>query len=318
MTQTYLSTGRDVLRLEAEALMRLADDLPPGFDDAVARMLACPGRVVVVGVGKSGHVGHKIAATLASTGTPAVFVHGGEAAHGDLGMITGQDLCLMISNSGETPELAPVMAYCTRFAVPVIVISSRPNSSLMRAATLPLPLPDVPEACALRLAPTTSTTLTMALGDALAVACMTARGFRPDQFRAFHPGGKLGAQLLRVADLMHGAEDLPLVRPDTPMAETLLVMSAKGFGIAAVVDAQGRLAGVVSDGDLRRHMDGLATCTAGDIATPDPVTVTADLLAAEALARLNARKISELLVVDSTGAPQGVLHIHDCLKAGVV
>ncbi|MFZ5964868.1 KpsF/GutQ family sugar-phosphate isomerase [Thalassococcus sp. BH17M4-6] len=314
---TATDTAREVLTLEARALDALSDALPEDFAAAVDLILGTTGRVIVSGVGKSGHVGRKISATLASTGTPSYFVHAGEASHGDLGMIAGGDVCLLMSNSGETPELADEIAYCTRFDIPIIGMSSKPDSTLMRAASLRLTLPQMPEACPMGMAPTTSTTLMIALGDALAVALMKARGFEMAHYRHFHPGGKLGAQMSRVADLMHGRDALPLVDPDMPMQETLLVMSAKGFGIAAVVAEDGALMGIVTDGDLRRNMDALMQRSAGQIATKHPVTVTPDVLAARALAMMNDRKISVLLVVDDSGHPEGVLHIHDCLRAGV-
>ncbi|MBJ3764350.1 KpsF/GutQ family sugar-phosphate isomerase [Maribius pontilimi] len=315
---TPLDAARRVLMTEAAALGGLADAMPSDFSAAVAAIRAAPGHVIVSGIGKSGHVGNKVAATLASTGTPAHFVHPAEASHGDLGMIGANDICLMISNSGETTELGDILTYCTRFSIPIIGISKRPDSTLMRAATYRLTLPDAPEACPMGLAPTTSTTLTLALGDALAVALMEDRGFAAENFAVFHPGGKLGAQLMRVRQLMHGPDDLPLVGADTAMGETLVTMTARGFGIAGVVDGQGRLAGVVTDGDLRRHMEGLMQARAGDVATRNPVTVSADMLAAQALAVLNERKVSALMVVDGDGRPEGVLHIHDLLRAGVV
>ncbi|MFP4274344.1 MAG: SIS domain-containing protein [Paracoccaceae bacterium] len=315
--ETVLDTARRVLATEASALALLAEELPADFAPAVERILAMRGRVVVAGIGKSGHVGRKISATLASTGTPSLFVHAAEASHGDLGMIGNEDIVLLISNSGETAELGDILAYTRRFAIPVIGISSRAGSTLMRAADLRLLLPGAPEACHIGMAPTTSTTMTLALGDALAVALMEARGFAAEDFRDFHPGGKLGAQMSRVAQLMHGEASLPLVDPDTPMSQALLVMTSKGFGIAAVVAEDGRLQGIVTDGDLRRHMDGLLERNAGQIATRDPVTVGPDTLAATALGLMNARKISVLLVVDEDRHPLGVLHIHDCLRAGV-
>lgn len=311
------TAARNVLTLEAEALRRLADALPEDFTAAVDLILATTGRVIVSGVGKSGHVGRKISATLASTGTPSYFVHAGEASHGDLGMIAGGDVCLLMSNSGETPELSDEIAYCARFGIPMIGMSSKPESTLMTAVGLRLTLPSVGEACPMGMAPTTSTTMMMALGDALAVALMRARGFEMAHYRDFHPGGKLGAQMSRVADLMHGHDALPLVAPDMAMPETLLTMSTKGFGIAAVTGADGALLGVVTDGDLRRNMAHLMERTAGTIATRDPVTVTPDTLAASALALMNERQISALLVVDEDARPIGVLHIHDCLRAGV-
>ena len=316
-TSNFAEAARRTIRLEAEAVTLLEERIDAAFDRACELIMQCTGRVIVTGMGKSGHIGRKIAASLASTGTPAFFVHPGEASHGDLGMISGGDVCLMMSNSGETPELADEIAYCTRFGIPIIGMSSNPDSTLMRAATLRLTLPRMPEACPMGMAPTTSTTMMLALGDALAVALMKARGFEIAHYRDFHPGGKLGAQMSRVADLMHGRDALPLVEPDMPMPETLLVMSAKGFGIAAVVAEDGALMGIVTDGDLRRNMDALMQRSAGQIATKHPVTVTPDVLAARALAMMNERKISVLLVVDDAGHPEGVLHIHDLLRAGV-
>lgn len=317
MTHDSAEAARDVLTLEADALRQLAEALPEDFSAAVDLILNTKGRVIVSGVGKSGHVGRKISATLSSTGTPSYFVHAGEASHGDLGMITTGDVCLLMSNSGETPELADEIAYCARFGIPVIGMSSKPGSTLMKAAGLRLTLPPVPEACPMGMAPTTSTTMMMALGDALAVALMRARGFEVAHYRDFHPGGKLGAQMSRVCDLMHGQDSLPLVGADMAMPETLLTMSAKNFGIAAVTDDAGELIGIITDGDLRRNMAHLMERTAGAIATRDPVTVTPDMLAASALALMNERKISVLLVVDEDRRPIGVLHIHDCLRAGV-
>ena len=315
---SHADAARSVLALEAQALTRLAEDLPADFAAVVAHILDMKGRVIVSGLGKSGHVGRKICATLASTGTPAYFVHAAEASHGDLGMITAEDVCVLISNSGETAELVEVLGYTRRFGISVVGISSRNDSALMRHADYCLTLPAMPEACPIGMAPTTSTTMTMALGDALAVALMRARGFEAGHFREFHPGGKLGAQLRHVSELMHGADSLPLVAPATPMGDALLVMSAKGFGIVAVAEADGPLQGIVTDGDLRRNMSGLLDSTAGAIATRDPVTVTPDMLAAEALALMNDRQISVLLVVDAARRPLGVLHVHDCLRAGVV
>ena len=310
-------TGARVLRTEAQALSQMASALPSGFEAAVDMILKAPGRVIVSGIGKSGHIGRKIAATLASTGTPADFLHAAEASHGDMGMVTRADVCLMISNSGETAELGDLLRYAKRFSVPMIAMSSKSGSTLMQAADCPLLLPDLPEACAIGLAPTTSTTLTLALGDALAVAVMEARGFGPDDFQTLHPGGKLGAQLTRVADLMHGADALPVVGSGDAMADVLLTMTSKGFGIAAVVDG-GRLTGVISDGDLRRNMRDLMSMQAGAIATSDPVTVTEDMLAAQALALLNQHKIGALMVVDDEQRPAGIVHIHDFLRAGVL
>jgi len=317
-----VAIGRRVMRTEAEALARFADALDGAFAQAVATILAAKGRVIVSGMGKSGHVGRKIAATFASTGTPAQFVHPAEASHGDLGMLTRADVALVLSNSGETPELRDVVSHTRRFAIPLIGVASNPDSALLTAADVAITLPAAPEACPVGLAPTTSTTMTLALGDALAVALMERRAFSATDFRAFHPGGKLGAMLVRVRDLMHGAEAMPVVQADTPMREVLLVMTARGFGVAGVLDGDGRLTGAISDGDLRRNMDRLMSCRAGDVATPNPVTIAPDALASEALATMNegARRITCLFVVDpedAAGAPLGVIHVHDCLRAGL-
>ena len=311
-----IANGRQVLRTEGAALTAYADDLGERFADAVAAMHDCAGRIVVCGMGKSGHVARKIAATLASTGAPAFFLHPAEASHGDLGMLTRADVALVLSNSGATPELADVIAHTRRFSIPLIGVASRMDSPLMQAADIPLALPKAPEACPMGLAPTTSTTLTLGLGDALAVALMQRRDFRPEDFRTFHPGGKLGARLLKVQALMH-ADPLPLVAPDTKMSEALLEISARGFGVAGVVEG-GRLTGIITDGDLRRHMDGLLDRRAADVMTADPVTIAPTRLAQEAMALMNERKITCLFVTDpDTGAPAGLLHVHDCLRAGL-
>lgn len=309
-------TARRVLSTEADALVTLSNALPEDFEACVRLLAEVEGRVILSGIGKSGHIGRKISATLASTGTPSYFVHGAEASHGDLGMITRHDVCLLISNSGETQELRDILLHCKRFSIPLIGISSNPDSTLMQAADYRLTLPKLPEACPMGLAPTTSTTLTLAMGDALAVAVMELRGFKSEDFQVFHPGGKLGAQLSRVADLMHGGDELPLVPADMDMGDALLTMTSKGFGIAAVIE-NGCLVGVVSDGDLRRNMGRLMEMKAGEMASRNPVTVTPDVFAAEALAILNERKIGALMVVDEGNHPVGVLHIHDVLRAGV-
>jgi arabinose-5-phosphate isomerase len=311
-----IETARRVLGIEARALDQLANELPVDFEAALSAILDCRGRVIVSGVGKSGHIGNKIAATLASTGTPASFVHATEASHGDLGMVTAADFCLLISNSGETAELRDIVAHTRRFSIPMAAISSNPESTLMQAADFKLILPKAPEACHIGMAPTTSTTLTLALGDALAVALMERRNFRPDDFRVFHPGGKLGAQMATIGQLMHTGDDVPIVAHDVPMQDVLITMTSKGFGAAAVCE-NGRLIGVVSDGDLRRHMHHLMQKTAGEIATLNPITVTKKQFAAEALNIMNSRKISVLVVVDDAHHPVGVVHIHDLLRAGV-
>ncbi len=319
MKTPFLETARRVIEIEAAALQQLAQGLDDSFGAAVSLMLNARGRVILSGMGKSGHIARKIAATLASTGTPAQFVHPAEASHGDLGMLTGDDVLLMLSNSGETPELADMIAYSRRFEIPMIGVASRPGSTLLKQSDVAIVLPQAPEACGTGVVPTTSTTMTLALGDALAVALMEHRRFTPENFREFHPGGKLGAQLSRVADLMHRGDALPLVAGGTPMGDVLLVISQKGFGVAGVVDAQGALVGVITDGDLRRHMEGLLALTAADVMTAAPKTIAPDALAEQAVSVMNHRKITCLFVVDPAqgGAPQGLLHIHDCLRVGL-
>lgn len=309
-------TARRVLRTEGEALLTMADDLPADFAACVDLLLGVRGRVILSGIGKSGHIARKIAATLSSTGTPALFVHPAEASHGDLGTVTEADACLCLSNSGETAELGDLIAHTRRFAIPLIGLGSRRRSTLMDAADLRLVLPPAPEACIIGMAPTTSTTMALALGDALAVAIMEVRGFAADRFHVLHPGGRLGARLARVHQVMR-AGDLPLVSPETPMTETILEMTAKGLGVAGVVE-DGRLTGIVTDGDLRRNMDGLMGRATRDVATWAPATAPPDMLAAEAVHEMNERKVLLLFVVDEDGAPVGTIHIHDCLRAGVV
>jgi arabinose-5-phosphate isomerase len=314
-----VETGRRVIGIEAEALGELARTLGPSFAAAAARMLAARGRVIVSGMGKSGHVARKIAATLASTGTPALFVHPAEASHGDLGMITGDDVVLLLSNSGETPELADLIAYTRRFAIPLIGVAGKAESTLLRQSDVAIVLPPAPEACSVGLAPTTSTTMTLALGDALAVALMEHRQFTPEDFRGLHPGGRLGARLAKVADLIHTGDEMPLIGPDAAMPEALIEMSRKGFGVVGVVDAAGDLVGIVTDGDLRRHMQGLLDRRVAAVMTANPRTIATTALASEALGVMNARKITTLFASapDAPGRPAGILHVHDCLRAGV-
>ncbi|MEM7596406.1 MAG: KpsF/GutQ family sugar-phosphate isomerase [Pseudomonadota bacterium] len=310
--------ARDVLRIERDALSQMHDDLPDGFDAVVEMLLGVEGRVIVSGVGKSGHIAAKIAATMASTGTPAQYVHAGEASHGDMGMLTRADAAILISNSGETRELADIIGHTRRFGIPMVAITGKRDSSLARQADHILLLPKAPEACAIGMAPTTSTTCTLVLGDALAVAMMRLRGFDKDSYLAFHPGGTLGAQLLRVSAVMHTGSELPLVHETTPMGDTLLEMSAKGFGVAAIVE-NGRLTGVITDGDLRRNMSDLMTRTAGEIATRDPRTISPDSLLIEALGvmNMNEPKVSTLFAVDEDGLLCGLINVHDALRAGV-
>lgn len=317
--QTFLDTARRVIRTEAAGLAQLADGLGGEFAQAVDLMLGARGRVIVSGMGKSGHVARKIAATLASTGTPAQFVHPAEASHGDLGMLTPDDVLLMLSNSGETPELADMIAYSRRFGIPMIGVASRADSTLLKQSDVAITLPRAEEACGTGVVPTTSTTMTLALGDALAVALMEYRQFRPEDFRNFHPGGKLGAQLSRVRDLMHEGAALPLVRGNAPMGDTLLEISRKGFGVVGVTDDAGLLTGIITDGDLRRHMEGLLSLSAGDVMTRNPRTIAPDALAEAAVGVMNERKITCLFVIDpeQPGQAIGLLHIHDCLRVGL-
>ncbi|KIT15613.1 KpsF/GutQ family sugar-phosphate isomerase [Jannaschia aquimarina] len=317
ISATATDAARRVLRLEGEAVLSLSDNLPDDFQAIVELIRGAEGRVIVSGVGKSGHIGRKIAATLASTGTPAYFVHATEASHGDLGMVTRHDILLLISNSGETTELRDMVYHSQRFSIPLIGLSSNPDSTLMRAADYRLTLPRLPEACSIGMAPTTSTTLTLALGDALAVALMESRSFKAEDFGVFHPGGKLGSQMRTVADLMHQGDEIPILTGDAAVQDALLVMTSKGFGLAAMVDAEGVLTGVISDGDLRRNMDGLLDRKPFEIANRTPVTAPPGMLAPEALALLNTYKIGALIVVDDERRPIGVLHIHDLLRAGV-
>jgi len=325
MSFDAIATGRRVLAAEAEALGQLSAALDDSFVRAVEALFAAQnsekgGRIVCTGIGKSGHVARKIAATMASTGSVAMFVHATEASHGDLGMIGADDVILALSKTGETRELADVIAYAKRFSIPLIAMTAVPGSALGRAADVVLQLPDAPEAADELNAPTTSTTLQIALGDALAVALLERRGFKPSDFGVFHPGGKLGALLRTVADLMHGAGELPLVSQTTPMKDALLVMTEKRWGIVGVVDDAGRLLGAITDGDLRRHIDGLMNHTAGEVMTPGPKkTVPPTMLASQALATMSdpPPAVTVLFVVDD-GKPVGILHVHDILRAGVM
>jgi arabinose-5-phosphate isomerase len=312
-----LDAARRVLKLEAEGVAALASSLDGAFIRALDILAAVKGRVVVSGMGKSGHVARKIAATLASTGTPAHFVHPAEASHGDLGMIAASDAVLALSNSGETPELADIVQYVKRFEIPLIGMCGRRESALADAATVALIIPSSPEACPLGLAPTTSTTVMLALGDALAVALLERRGFSSDNFQVFHPGGKLGRRLVKVADLMHRGDEMPLVPLGTRMADAILVITQKTFGCVGITDSRSRLVGVVTDGDLRRHMSAdLLARPVDTVMSRAPKTVSAGTLASEALRIMNEKAITCLFVVDD-GLPTGVLRMHDCLQAGV-
>ena len=316
MTNSYVQAAKKVLQIEADAIEKLKNDLPNDFSDLVKLILSLNGRVIVSGVGKSGHIGNKIAATLASTGTPAFFVHATEASHGDLGMITKNDLCLLISNSGETTEIFDILTHARRFNIPVATISSNTESTLVKAADFKLCLPVAHEACPIGMAPTTSTTMMLALGDALAVVLMEAKKFNTENFKVFHPGGKLGAKMMTVGQVMHKSDLLPLVKIETSMKETLLTMSSKGFGIAAVVDEVGFLVGVITDGDLRRHINDLMSKNAGDIASLSPITVVGETFVVDALNLMQDNKISVLIITSAENKPIGILHIQDLLKVG--
>ncbi|MEP3053471.1 MULTISPECIES: KpsF/GutQ family sugar-phosphate isomerase [Rhodobacterales] len=315
----FRDTARRVIEAEADALRVMADGLDERFAQAVVKLLDTKGRVIVTGIGKSGHIARKIAATLASTGTPAQFVHPAEASHGDLGMITRSDTVIAISNSGEAPELANLVAFTRRFDIPLIGITSRPDSSLGKQSDIVLQLPALGEACGTGVVPTTSTTLTLAMGDAVAVAMMEHRAFTPEHFRDFHPGGKLGAQLSLVKDLMHSGDAIPFVGMDANMSQVLGQIGQKGFGVTCVTDTSGALKGIITNGDISRHMDGLATLTAQDVMTHDPATIPPDALAEKAVGIMQDRKITCLLVVDPAHPtqPAGLLHIHDCLRVGL-
>jgi arabinose-5-phosphate isomerase len=317
-----VSSAVRTLDLEREGLdairQALGDGLAAPFAEAVRLLKAARGRVIISGIGKSGHVGQKIAATFASTGTPAFFVHPSEASHGDLGMITPDDVILAISWSGETVELKNIITYSRRFTVKLISITSRSDSALAKQSDVVLELPRAKEACPHGLAPTTSTTMQLALGDCLAIALLEAKGFTAHDFKTFHPGGSLGATLKYVADVMHGPESLPLARDTEPMSAALVTMTAKSFGCLGIVDAKGKLVGVLTDGDLRRHMgEALLKARTGDIMTRKPKTIAPGMLASAALELLNASRITALFVVEK-GRPVGIVHVHDLLRAGVV
>ena len=312
-----LAAARRVVSQESRALARLSESLTERFVVATEILAATRGRIVVSGMGKSGHIANKMAATFASTGAPALFVHPAEASHGDLGMITDADTLLMLSNSGETPELADLVNYGKRFRIPLVAIVGRAPSTLAEAATVALVLPNEPEAGTLGLAPTTSTIMMLALGDALAVALLERKGLTADDFKIYHPGGKLGRRLVRVADIMHAGNDLPLVPADTAMAEALIVMTAKRLGCVGAVDGDGTLAGIVTDGDLRRHMDAqLLQRSVCEVMTTDPITIHAGALGAEAVHLMNRCQITSLFVTEER-RPVGVVHVHDCLRAGL-
>ena len=317
-----------VVGVYAEAMRELGAALPDlsgPVERAAALLLAMRGRLIVAGMGKSGHVGRKLAATFASTGTPAHFVHPAEASHGDLGMIRGDDVLLLLSWSGETRELSDLIAHAKRFSVPVLALTGAPEGTLARRADVALVLPAAPEACPMRLAPTTSTLLQMAMGDALAVAVLEARGFTAEDFRGFHPGGKLGAALSTVAEVMHRGDELPLLPLAAPMIEVIAEIGRRGFGIVGLTDAEGRLAGVITDGDVRRYLEAGASSGMAEVMgrearavmTRGSVTVSADRLASTALALLDERRIGAAFVPDAEGRPVGLVTLKGLLRVGV-
>ena len=308
--------GKMVIETEASALSKQANDLPADFAAAIDAILKTKGRVVVSGVGKSGHVGRKIAATFASTGTPAGFVHATEASHGDLGMITQNDFCLLISNSGETSELFDILAHTRRFGILTAVISSSKNSTLIQAADFKLLLTDAPEACTIGMAPTTSTILTMALGDALAVALMEQRDFKPEDFKVLHPGGNLGLQMLTVSQLMRKKNEMAIVKEDLTMSSVVSCMTQSGFGVAILVDENGMLSGIITDGDLRRNINDILTFSPRDIATLNPTSVKPTDLVSVALEKMEKSKVYAIVVIEN-GKPIGLLRMHDVLRSGI-
>ncbi|WP_367275361.1 KpsF/GutQ family sugar-phosphate isomerase [uncultured Microbulbifer sp.] len=321
-TDLIIQAGRRTIAMETAAVAALESRIGDDFQKACELIMACKGRVIVSGMGKSGHIGRKIAATLASTGTPSFFVHPGEASHGDLGMITRQDLVIAISNSGSSAEVLTLLPLLKRLGIPMISMTGKPDSPLSQSADVNLDIAVDTEACPLNLAPTSSTTVTLVMGDALAVALLEARGFTAEDFAFSHPGGALGRQLLlKVEDVMHAGDELPQVTPETPLATALLEMTSKGFGMTTVVDGQGQLLGVFTDGDLRRVIDQqfeLDSATMAQVMSRRPKTVSAQTLAAEALRIMEDNKITALVVEDPAHHPIGLLHMHDILRAGVI
>ena len=316
-----ISSAQRTLELESSGLQALeaalADGLSKSFAQAVRIIREAAGRVIVSGIGKSGHIAQKVAATLASTGTPAFFVHPTEAAHGDLGMITRDDVLLAFSWSGETAEFSGLMTYAGRFAVPIVAVTSQADSTLANASAVTLVLPQAKEACPHGLAPTTSTVMQLALGDCLAIALLESKGFSATDFKVFHPGGQLGAKLKFVSDVMHSGPELPLADSDMPMSEALVIMTEKSLGCLGVTDANGKIVGMITDGDLRRHMGpDMLSSTTGEIMTSNPKTIEPDMLASAALELINSMSITAMFVVDD-GRPVGLVHIHDLLRSGI-
>ena len=312
-----LSSAKRTIDKEIEALRMMEDELDDSLTRALDVMQKTEGRVIITGMGKSGHIARKIAATMASTGTPSFFVHPAEASHGDLGMLTEKDCVLAISNGGESKELSDILIYCKRYGIPLIAMTKNPQSSLGKAGDILLKLPDDGEACPLGLAPTSSTTATLVLGDILAVALLERKGFTKTDFKQRHPGGKLGSFLQKVSDLMHSGNEMPLIDSEASMQQALLKMTSKMLGCVGIIDKDGRLQGIITDGDLRRYMSAdILTRKASEIMTRNPKTTVPDILAAEAVKIMNDKKITQLFVIQDE-KPVGIIHLHDCLKAGV-
>ncbi|MFT7185838.1 MAG: arabinose-5-phosphate isomerase [Pseudohongiellaceae bacterium] len=322
MSMTYTESAKRTITIERDAIADLFGRIDESFSTACELMTHCKGRVVVTGMGKSGHIAKKIAATLASTGTPAFFVHPGEASHGDLGMITNNDVVLAISNSGNTAEIVTILPLIKRMGIPLISMTGNPGSILAKQSNINLDVSITQEACPLGLAPTSSTTVTLVMGDALAVALLESKNFSEQDFAFSHPGGSLGRRLiLTVADLMHTGDRIPTVKSGTLLSDGLLEISEKGLGLTAILNKQGKLAGLFTDGDLRRTFDAkldLLTTTIDDVMTTECKTITAEILAAEALSIMEQNKITGLLVTNSKQEVIGALHMHDLLRAGVI
>lgn len=316
--KSYITSAVKTIQTEIEGLKSLLDFFGENYINAVDLILNCKGRIIVSGMGKSGHIANKIAATFASTGTPSFFIHPAEASHGDLGMITQDDVVILLSNSGETKELKDIIYFCKRFEIPTIGIIRRAESELTKTSTVPLVLPAIPEANLVN-APTTSTTMMLALGDALAVSLIDARGFNSETFGTFHPGGKLGSNFLKVKELMRLGKDVPVVKEQQVISEVLLEMTSKNLGCTAVINDANQVTGIITDGDLRRHiMQDLLSQTALQVMTKNPIVTAAETLAVEAIAVMNKKSITSLLVLDEQKKVVGILHLHDCLRSGVV
>lgn len=312
-----LKTAKNVIEREIEGLKALEDALGQNFIDAVKLITACRGKIVVSGMGKSGHIARKIAATFASTGTPAIFVHPAEASHGDLGMITKDDVVILLSNSGETAELKDVIFYCKRFDIPIIGIVRRKTSTLVESSTIPFILPDVPEVSTVA-APTTSTTMMLAFGDALAITVMEEKGFSQNDFGTFHPGGKLGSQFIKVSALMARGDSVPAASPETKMSDAIVIMTKKALGGVIAVDKNNKVLGIFTDGDLRRHInDNIVNKTLGELINKTPKTISENSLAVEALGIMNKYSITSLVVCNGEGDLKGFIHIHQLLSAGL-